>query len=81
MLWSSAWTQSTEDLVNSIGCQHDEIILPMLGATFFERGWLAPSRFVTNPSDVRHSLTITLPSTVFLVMNNHFLNLTFLAIL
>ena len=42
MLSSPAWRQSTEDLLNILGCWYDEITLPMLGAAFFEQGWVEP---------------------------------------
>jgi len=40
MLSSSAWRQSTENLLNILRCRYDEITLPILGAAFFERGWV-----------------------------------------
>ena len=39
-------TESTDDLVDILGCSYQEISLPMLGAAMFERGLLA-SRYVT----------------------------------
>jgi len=44
--------ENTEDLVNILQCRYDEITLPMLGAVFFKRGWLAPSITGTNPIDM-----------------------------
>ena len=38
--------ESTEDLVDILGCHHEEISLPMLGTALFERGLLAP-RFLS----------------------------------
>ena len=49
MLRSLARMQSTEDLVDILRCRYEETNLSMLGAAFFERGWLAPSVCNFNP--------------------------------
>jgi hypothetical protein len=38
---SLSWMDSANNLVDILGCRHEEIKLPMLGAAFFERGLLA----------------------------------------
>ena len=44
MLLSLGLTQGTDDLVDiDLPCRHEETSLSILGATFFERGWLVPS--------------------------------------
>ena len=42
---------STDDLGDILPCRFDEVTLPMLGAAFFEQGWLAPTRLDIHPSD------------------------------
>ena len=42
---------STDDLVDIFPCRFGEVTLPMLGAAFFERGWLALSWLDIHPSD------------------------------
>ena len=42
---------STDDFVDILPCRFDEVTLPMLGAAFFERGWLAPRSLHIRPSD------------------------------
>ena len=42
---------SADDLVDIFSCPFDEVTLPMLGATLFEQGRLAPSRVDIHPSD------------------------------
>ena len=37
--------ESTDDLVDILGCSYEEISLPMLGEALFERGLLAPRYF------------------------------------
>ena len=51
MLSSSAWRQSTVDLLNILGCRYDEITLLMLGAAFFERGWVEPRGWCFHGAD------------------------------
>ena len=46
-----AFRDSSQDFVDILPCRFDEVTLPMLGAAFFERGWLAPSRLDIHPSD------------------------------
>ena len=44
MLFSSFTSRdSPRDLVDILPCRFDKVTLPMLGAAFFEQGWLAPS--------------------------------------
>ena len=50
-LSASTSKDSTDDLVDMFPCRFDEVTLPMLGAAFFERGWLAPSWLDIHPSD------------------------------
>ena len=48
---SSAMMNNTEDLLDIFPCRFDEVTLPMLGAAFFERGWLAPRFLGIHPTD------------------------------
>ena len=48
---SPAWTRSSEDLIDILRCRYEDITLPMLGAAFFERGWLAPNVLGIHPID------------------------------
>jgi hypothetical protein len=43
---------SADNLVDILGCRHEEIELPMLGAAFFEQGVLASSVDSIAPIDV-----------------------------
>ena len=51
-LFASTSKDSTVDLVDILPCRFDEVTLPMLGATFFEQGWLAPRFLNLRPSDM-----------------------------
>jgi hypothetical protein len=42
---------SADDLVDILGCLHEEIELPMVGAAFFDRGLLASSGHSISPTD------------------------------
>jgi hypothetical protein len=42
---------SADNLVDILGCHHEEIELPMLGAAFFERGLLASKSLFIHPID------------------------------
>ena len=50
-LSSSMSKDSSDDLVDILPYRFDEVTLPMLGAAFFQRGWLAPSWLNIHPSD------------------------------
>ena len=41
--------ESTDDLVDILGCGHEETSLPMVGAALFDRGWLSPRYPRINP--------------------------------
>ena len=43
---------STDDLVDNFSCPFEEVTLPMLGAAFFEQGWLAPRSLDIRSSDI-----------------------------
>ena len=51
LLSPSTPKDSTDDLVDILPCRIDEVTLPMLGAAFFERDWLAPRVLDIRPSD------------------------------
>ena len=52
MLCSSLrWLDSTENRVDILPRPFEEVTLLMLGAAFFERGWLGPSGACIHPSD------------------------------
>ena len=42
--------ESTDDLVDILGCHHEEISLPMLGTALFERGLLRPRFLQIRPT-------------------------------
>jgi hypothetical protein len=42
---------SADNLVDILGCRHEEIELPMLGAAFFDRGLLASQSLTIAPID------------------------------
>ena len=48
----SPFKNSTDGLVNILPCRFDEVTLPMLGAAFFEQGWLALRFLGIRPSDM-----------------------------
>ena len=50
-LSASTSKDSTDDLVDILPCRIDGVTLPMLGAAFFEQGWLAPRLLDIRPSD------------------------------
>jgi hypothetical protein len=47
---------SADNLVDILGCRHEEIELPMLGAAFFERGLLASKSFPIVSVDSPHRM-------------------------
>ena len=51
LLSPSTSKDSTDDIVDILPSRFDELTLPMLGAAFFEQGWLAPRVLNIRPSD------------------------------
>ena len=47
----SPFEDSTQDLVSILTRHFDEVTLPMLGAAFFEQGWLSPRLLHIPPSN------------------------------
>ena len=43
--------QQTDNIEDVFLCRYDEVILPVLGAAFFERGWAHPAYPHTQPID------------------------------
>ena len=66
-VFASTSKDSTVDLVNMLPCRFDEVTLPMLGATFFEQGWLA-ARFL----DIRPSDTVALGDVGYVTEDGEF---------
>ena len=51
ILESLHWGELTDDIDDILSRPYDEITLPMLGAAFFERGWIQPSYRFIHPID------------------------------